>query len=392
MKHLILKLQNMADFPAALMSWRNVPRTVGDLSPAELFFGRVQRTLLPRFDPTELPAHWPPGPGTTSLSILSPGDLVLVQDAHSRLWDKEGVVISRRDSDRSYIISINGVHYLRNRVFLKHLRKTILNPEIAAFAPAQVTPAPLRRSARLQVPGPKVAAASALPSSSSPVSSQLSLSRGNDSVFASSLNQALVQHGRDKIKRECEDHHRAPGGRVDNYGRLPHLGGAPVLGGHRGIGSVQSAGDRAGVLLRLPASVPPSDALDVRGKRIRLGMGESEVGTAGGRPVLPTAQAVRRLASADGSSLYSMGGERLQAANQRHGGPAGVPPTGANNGGLSGAAADAPVRCGGTRRRLTGKLEDMGCPSRPVAPTAPQMQVALRPDSQMVHAYTQCVV
>ena len=133
-KHLISKLSSYNELSRAIMHWRNIPLTIGDASPAELFLGRQQRRLLPslpilpassssfshipqriRIPPLEKPLR--------SLHIFNVGDRVRLQDPITKLWDKIGIIHDIRDNNRSYHVKCHDSDrlYLRNRVFLKAL-------------------------------------------------------------------------------------------------------------------------------------------------------------------------------------------------------------------------------------------------------------------------------
>ena len=114
---------------------RNTPRTDG-YSPAQLMFGRRQRTALPT-----LPLHHDvidfdraeearrsvadkqlgyKNRHSVPLSLLHPGDKVSVQDVFTSRWSQQGVVESVRSSGQSYDIRLrNGKLLHRNRRFLR---------------------------------------------------------------------------------------------------------------------------------------------------------------------------------------------------------------------------------------------------------------------------------
>ena len=149
-KHLLIKCsQENEDFDLALATWRNTPRADG-YSPAQLFFGRRQRQpslpTLPHHHNDINPdaAHAARNktrfetiarrePHATELPQLNNGDLVRVQNPHTKLWDSTATIAQRRPDGLSYIISQNGKLFLRNRKFLK--------PEITQPSPPTTTSA-----------------------------------------------------------------------------------------------------------------------------------------------------------------------------------------------------------------------------------------------------------
>ena len=144
MKHLLAKSNsNWQTFEASLLEWRNTPRAT-QASPAELMFGRKQRTLLPgsgdrplaaTLDESRIRSPSDTDPAQSSRAqvrrqyeLLQPGDQVRVQDPHSLRWTQKGSIISVRDTGRSYFISIHEEdgeavekEILRNRKFVKKL-------------------------------------------------------------------------------------------------------------------------------------------------------------------------------------------------------------------------------------------------------------------------------
>ena len=117
-KTLLLKSDNFKDFQNRLLEWRNVPLSNSNMSPAQLFFSRRQRTCLPSVPPPSLPT-----PPTTDNSILKPlsvGDVVRVQHPSLGTWGDRGQVINIRDSGLSYDVKLdNGDILHRGRRLLK---------------------------------------------------------------------------------------------------------------------------------------------------------------------------------------------------------------------------------------------------------------------------------
>ena len=148
-KYLVEKCEGYnAAFQQALFAYRNTPSAGKRLSPAELFFGRRQRGLLPFINfKTCLQSTSTQG---KSLPPLAPGQRVLVRDINEvghRRWRTGAVVLQMREHGRSYLVRTKDNHVLlRNRIFLK---------EDHTSEPAnptdQPTPSPtIRRSPRLQ--------------------------------------------------------------------------------------------------------------------------------------------------------------------------------------------------------------------------------------------------
>ena len=108
-----------ADPRSMLYAWRNVPRSDG-YSPAQLLFVWRQRTNLPILPFQNLPINFNEATSSKDaihsssaeyhdlhkkiLPSLSPGQIVLIQDPKSLLWDTTGVVVSVRPDKLSYVI------------------------------------------------------------------------------------------------------------------------------------------------------------------------------------------------------------------------------------------------------------------------------------------------
>jgi transposase InsO family protein len=122
------------DHMIALAEFRSLPRADG-FSPAQMLFGRRLRGLLPTLPSALLPisqdeavqarrrvaieakaavdAHAHDLPG------LNVGQEVLVQHPITTKWDAEGKIVAVRDRGRSYMVSVDGKEYIRNRRFLR---------------------------------------------------------------------------------------------------------------------------------------------------------------------------------------------------------------------------------------------------------------------------------
>ena len=137
-KKLLLKcMEKKEDIWHALLEFRNLPRVDG-FSPAEMFVGRRQRTLLPVLPSARSPvdqeeAH--AGRGVTDTANrkrkdqhtiahqpLNIGQEVLVQHPHTNLWDEKGIVQEIKDHGKSYVIEFEGGSCkIRNRRYLRSL-------------------------------------------------------------------------------------------------------------------------------------------------------------------------------------------------------------------------------------------------------------------------------
>ena len=138
MKYLLDKCQgDMVAFRQSLAEWRNTPRSDG-FSPAQLFYGRRLRGLLPTLpnalDPvdqqqaisasakrhkvlTKLEGRHP---SRNILKPLSHGQRVIIQDPKSKRWVEQGTISAVRNTGRSYEIQLdNKSKVLRNRRFIR---------------------------------------------------------------------------------------------------------------------------------------------------------------------------------------------------------------------------------------------------------------------------------
>ena len=123
-----------ADPRAMLYAWNNVPRSDG-YSPAQLLFGRRQRTNLPLLPFQNSPINFNEAASAKdaihssstsfhdlhkkNLPSFSPGQSVLIQDPKSLLWDSTGVVVSVRPDNLSYVISNADRQFVRPRRLLR---------------------------------------------------------------------------------------------------------------------------------------------------------------------------------------------------------------------------------------------------------------------------------
>lgn len=167
LKYLLIKLTSSTELPMALLHWRNVPKTIGELSPAELFLGRRQRRhmpVLPPPTPTFLPSI--NNDPTRILPPLVMGEKVRMQNPISKRWDSWGIIQSIRHSGRSYYVRNHEQKLmLRNRIYLKPYivlndaniditsETTSVRPPIADVNADTNIPSlntPLRRSTRIR--------------------------------------------------------------------------------------------------------------------------------------------------------------------------------------------------------------------------------------------------
>ena len=144
MKHLLERCHaNWQLFRQALREWRNTTRSDGNISPAQLFFGRRQRTLAPAL-PSALMGHASRDENglqqlaaakenakqrhdeaARELPKIPNGAFVRVLDRETGRWDDYGEVISASANGRSYELRIDGKITRRNRRFLKPLTQIL---------------------------------------------------------------------------------------------------------------------------------------------------------------------------------------------------------------------------------------------------------------------------
>ena len=166
MKFLLQKVnENQKEFSSRLLEFRNTPNVSGK-SPAQMFFGRRLRGILPHL------------PGANDLDIsnaivgatnrkalmknmefdsgnplkqLQVNQRILLQDPISKKWENKGKVTGIRSNGRSYeIILDSGRKFIRNRSFLRPINE--IHQEINTDDEAtddMESPTRPRRSARL---------------------------------------------------------------------------------------------------------------------------------------------------------------------------------------------------------------------------------------------------
>ena len=144
-----------------MYEWRNVPRSDG-YSPAQLLFGRAQRTSLPTISCQNRPINFESAASAKdaaharskldhdksklSLSRLSPGQDVFLQDSKSSAWDKRGV----RPDNLSYIIRSDNKHFTPPPRRLLHPVPSATPLISTSPGTPSSEPVTLRRSSRLQ--------------------------------------------------------------------------------------------------------------------------------------------------------------------------------------------------------------------------------------------------
>jgi hypothetical protein len=167
-KRLLKKCQETGEhFPTALLEWRNTPRSDG-VSPAQAFFGRRQRTLLP-----EVPLPQLGNEGIVKfgeirhlakdkvikkrnvlrqeLPSLDVGEEVLVQHPKDKKWESAGVIAAVHEDGRSYdvIIDDSGKTFRRNRRYLRLNTSWKAGSAEPPSVKGDVLVPSLRRSARI---------------------------------------------------------------------------------------------------------------------------------------------------------------------------------------------------------------------------------------------------
>ena len=135
-KHLLIKCNNdKTDFQQALSFWRNVPRQSLP-SPAEMLFGRRQKSCLPTLDNHHRPINMEKAvtdkdtlrarmkktynKRAKETPRLTTGDHVIIQNADTKRWCHEGIIESVRPDNISFHIKLpSGQVVLRGRRLVK---------------------------------------------------------------------------------------------------------------------------------------------------------------------------------------------------------------------------------------------------------------------------------
>ena len=148
-----------------LYEWRNVPRSDG-FGPAQLFFGRAQRTSLPTLPSQITPINFHSAASSKdaaharakldhdrskhSLPLLSPGQDVYMQDSKSSAWDRRGVISSVPPDKLSYVVQCDGRYFTRPRRLLRPVPSDTPIHSSSTTSPPVSSPVLPRRSLRLQ--------------------------------------------------------------------------------------------------------------------------------------------------------------------------------------------------------------------------------------------------
>src|SRR6266404_6053642 len=128
---------DLSSASAALLMFRNTPRSPTDLSPAQMLFGQDIRDHIPMsrqsFKPTERfeverrlqevrkQRQIRDGEKPRELPVLQPGQKVLMRDPHTKRWMNSGSIVSFGENEREYLIrdDFNDKIRRRNRWFLR---------------------------------------------------------------------------------------------------------------------------------------------------------------------------------------------------------------------------------------------------------------------------------
>ena len=172
-KYLLKKCTNEgSSFREALLEWRNLPRADG-LSPAEMFFGRRQKTQLPAFinvdtspnaerrEATLQQKRDYDNKGARKSSKLSIGERVWILNTKNGEWDHHGIIIAEAPSQASFRIKQDdGITVWRTNRFLRSARNFTPLMQEKIEEHERITPGPRkqesantapRRSERLRV-------------------------------------------------------------------------------------------------------------------------------------------------------------------------------------------------------------------------------------------------
>ena len=254
-KKLLEKSSSFMEFEERLLEWRNVP-TKGKLtSPSQRFFGRIQRTQLPR-----LADQVTRDEDETFVPRFRVGDRVRLQNPISKRWDCVGNVEEVRKSGRSFGVRRDegGQLLIRNQRFLKHAPAQLQQAHGGAHAgnrngdgggdDRSIDPQP-RRSKRLAARSPVgvIVASTWSPEPSEPSASPVSWSlpsisseSSSDSSSSSDASVEFIGYGRERQQGqptgagERGEHLQRPSRPGDSsaHGGLQH-GHLARGGGHR---------------------------------------------------------------------------------------------------------------------------------------------------------------
>ena len=128
-------------------------------------FGRAQRTSLPSLPSQNVPIDFLSAASSKdaaqarakldhdrsklSLTSLSPGQAVHLQDSKSSAWDKQGIIISMRPDRLSYVIKVGNRFFTRPWRLFRPVTPDTLSPVVSTTPPSSSLPI-LRRSPHLQ--------------------------------------------------------------------------------------------------------------------------------------------------------------------------------------------------------------------------------------------------
>jgi hypothetical protein len=153
------RMLDKSGLAAALLMFRNTPRSPTDLSPAQLVFGRHLRDSLPfsrqmlrpqnryeiekrRLEINDGQRHKNDSSKRRKLSLLRPGQRVRFQDPITKKWTLTGKVTGFGETDRDYWVKDDekARRYRRNRRFIKPIDVEATSPPkqpVQAPAPAR---------------------------------------------------------------------------------------------------------------------------------------------------------------------------------------------------------------------------------------------------------------
>ncbi len=140
------------EFKKALMEYLNAPREDG-ASPAQLFFGRRQRTALPAVEKAyeavdtkeiaerrkaAITAESGEDSANDTEPEFLPGQRVIIQDPHTKKWTLKGTIINMTDTKRSYLIDFDdGRRAIRNRIYVRLSRERNVQGQTEKEVPRQ---------------------------------------------------------------------------------------------------------------------------------------------------------------------------------------------------------------------------------------------------------------
>ena len=113
------------DIHLALLSLKTAPYSNNQHSPAQLFFKRQPRNILPSLTNKKPIKSTKPkleinkSKPFTNLTVLNPGDNVRLHDGNT--WSRKGIIVKKLLEPRSYLVKTSGKLLRRNR---KHILQT----------------------------------------------------------------------------------------------------------------------------------------------------------------------------------------------------------------------------------------------------------------------------